>query len=387
MAYQAGRHFLQIPGPSSVPDRISRAIDAAVIDHRGPSFGDLALTVLSGLRRIFQTQAPVVVYPSSGTGAWEACLANVLSPGEQVLFYETGYFATLWKQMADRLGIRTEFLEGDWRHGVDANRIEDHLRKDSSHAIKAVCCVHHETSCGITSDLASVRQAIDASGHTALLLVDSVSGLGCVDYRHDEWGIDVTVAGSQKGLMMPPGLGFNALSEKAIEAAKKGGCHRSYWDWQEMLSANAIGFFPYTPATTLLYGLREAIAMLEEEGLQSVFARHQRLADACRSAVGFWGLETVCQDPVQHSNVLTGVMLPDGINADKVRKLILERFNMSLGTGLGKLKTKAFRIGHLGDFNELLLMGTLSGVEMGLGLAGVPHQAGGVNAAMERLMR
>ena len=387
MAYRAGRHFLQIPGPSPVPDRISRAIDAAVIDHRGPDFADLGKSVLSGMQRIFKTKSPVVVYPSSGTGAWEACLANVLTAGDQVVFYETGQFATLWKQMADRLGIETEFLAGDWRHGVDANRVEERLRQDTAHVIKAVCCVHHETSCGITSDIASVRQAIDATGHPALLLVDSISGLGSVDYEHDEWGADVTVSGSQKGLMMPPGLGFNALSERAIEAAKHGGSKRSYWDWEEMLVSNATGYFPYTPATTLLYGLKEAIAMLEEEGLDNVFARHLRLAEACRQAVAVWGLETVCQNPAEHSNVLTGIMMPDGHDSDAVRRMILERFDMSLGTGLGKLKGKAFRIGHLGDFNELTLMGTLSGVEMGLGLAGVPHKAGGVEAAMQVLMR
>jgi alanine-glyoxylate transaminase/serine-glyoxylate transaminase/serine-pyruvate transaminase len=387
MAYRAGRHFLQIPGPSPVPDRISRAIDAAVIDHRGPDFADLGLSVLSGMQRIFKTKSPVVIYPSSGTGAWEACLSNVLQAGDPVLFYETGQFATLWKQMADRLGIETEFLAGDWRNGIDANRIEERLRQDANHSIKAVCCVHHETSCGITSDIASVRKAIDATGHPALLLVDSISGLASVDYEHDKWGADVTVSGSQKGLMMPPGLGFNALSDRAIEAAKKGGSKRSYWDWQEMLASNATGYFPYTPATTLLYGLKEAIAMLEEEGLDNVFARHERLADACREAVSVWCLDTVCQNPKEHSNALTGIMMPEGHDADAVRKIILERFDMSLGTGLGKLKGKAFRIGHLGDFNELTLMGVICGVEMGLGLAGVPHQSGGVEAAMRSLSR
>ena len=387
MAYRAGRHFLQIPGPSPVPDRISRAIDAAVIDHRGPSFSTLGFSVLAGMQRIFKTTAPVVIYPSSGTGAWEACLVNVLCQGDKVLFYETGQFATLWKQLADRLGIETEFLGGDWRQGVDAIRIEERLRQDSSHLIKAVCCVHHETSCGITSDIPAVRKAIDATNHPALLLVDSISGLGSVEYRHDEWGVDVTVSGSQKGLMMPPGLSFNALSERAIAIGKSGGSKRSYWDWQDMLVANATGYFPYTPATTLLYGLKEAITMLEEEGLDQVFIRHQRLADAVRAAIGVWGLEMVCQNPNEYSNVLTGVMLPEGIDADRVRKIILDRFNMSLGTGLGKLKGRVFRIGHLGDFNELTLMGTLTGVEMGLGLAGVPHQTGGLGAAMQILMR
>jgi len=387
MAYRAGRHFLQIPGPSPVPDRISRAIDAAVIDHRGPDFADLGKAVLSGMQRIFKTKSPVVIYPSSGTGAWEACLANVLTAGDQVVFYETGQFATLWKQMADRLGIETEILAGDWRHGVDANRIEERLRQDRANTIKAVCCVHHETSCGITSDIASVRDAIDAAGHPALLLVDSISGLASVDYQHDKWGADVTVSGSQKGLMMPPGLGFNALSDRAIEVAKSGGLNRSYWDWGEMLASNATGYFPYTPATTLLYGLKEAIGMLEEEGLENVLARHMRLAEACRQAVAAWDLETVCQNPAEHSNALTGIMMPANHDADFVRQVILEKFDMSLGTGLGKLKGKAFRIGHLGDINELTLMGVICGVEMGLGLAGVPHQPGGAQAAMRSLLR
>lgn len=387
MAYRAGRHFLQIPGPSPVPDRISRAIDAAVIDHRGPDFGDLGFSVLSGMQRIFKTKSPVIIYPSSGTGAWEACLLNVLGAGDQVLFYETGHFANLWKQMADRLGIQTEFLGGDWRNGVDANRIEQRLRDDPGGLIKAVCCVHHETSCGITSDIQAVRNAIDSTGHPALLLVDSISGLASVDYEHDLWGADVTVSGSQKGLMMPPGLGFNALSDRAIDVAKRGGSKRSYWDWQEMLTANASGYFPYTPATTLFYGLKEAIAMLEEEGLQNVFSRHKRLADSCRAAVDAWELETVCLNPREHSNALTGIMMPDGHDADHVRQIILEHFNMSLGTGLGKIRGKAFRIGHLGDINELMLMGVICGVEMGLGLAGVPHQSGGVEAAMRSLAR
>ena len=387
MAYRAGRHFLQIPGPSPVPDRISRAIDAAVVDHRGPDFGDLGFSVLSGMQRIFKTKSPVIIYPSSGTGAWEACLLNVLGAGDQVLFYETGHFANLWKQMADRLGIQTEFLGGDWRNGVDANRIEQRLRDDPGGLIKAVCCVHHETSCGITSDIQAVRNAIDSTGHPALLLVDSISGLASVDYEHDLWGADVTVSGSQKGLMMPPGLGFNALSDRAIDAAKRGGSKRSYWDWQEMLTANASGYFPYTPATTLFYGLKEAITMLEEEGLQNVFSRHKRLADSCRAAVDAWELETVCLDPREHSNALTGIMMPDGHDADHVRQIILQHFNMSLGTGLGKIRGKAFRIGHLGDINELMLMGVVCGVEMGLGLAGVPHQSGGVEAAMRSLAR
>ena len=383
--YRAGRHFLQIPGPSPVPERVSRAIDTAVIDHRGPDFADLGHAVLGGMQRIFKTKSHVVIYPSSGTGAWEACLGNLLAPGDEAVFYETGHFATLWKKMADKLGIKSRLIEGDWRHGVDAGRIGDLLRKDAARKIRAVCCVHHETSCGITSDIKAVREAMDAAGHPALLLVDTISGLASVDYRHDEWGVDVTVTGSQKGLMLPPGLGFNALSERAIEESRKNGAKRSYWDWGEMLEANKTGYFPYTPVTTLFYGLREAIAMLEEEGLDNVFARHERLGAACRAAVAHWGLETVCLEPSEHSNVLTGVMLPDGHDADALRGIILEKYDMSLGTGLGRLAGRAFRIGHLGDINELTLMGALSGVEMGLGLAGVPHQAGGVGAAMQVL--
>ena len=385
MAYRAGRHFLQIPGPSPVPERIVRASSAAVIDHRGPEFADLGFSVLQGMQRIFQTQSPVIIYPSSGTGAWEACLSNLVAPGERVLFYETGYFAALWKQMSDRLNIKGEVIAGDWRTGVDANKIEAALRADPSGSIRAVCVVHHETSCGITSNIRAVRDAIDAVGHPALLLVDSISGLASVEYRHDAWGADVTISGSQKGLMLPPGLGFNALSDRAIQASKNAGAPRSYWDWEEMLAINANGYFPYTPVTTLLYGLREAIAMLEEEGLEQVFSRHQRLGEACRAAVAHWGLETICQNTSEHSNALTGLMMPEGIDADAVRRIILERFDMSLGTGLGQLKGRAFRIGHLGDINELTLMGALSGVEMGLSLAGVPHKAGGVEAAMQQL--
>lgn len=385
MAHRAGRHFLQIPGPSPVPERLVRAISAPVIDHRGPDFALLGHAVLSGMKRIFQTSSPVIIYPSSGTGAWEACLMNLLVPGDKVLFYETGQFAKLWRSMAERLGIVTDILEGDWRSGVDANRIEDALKRDTGNAYKAVCCVHHETSCGITSDIKAVRDAINVTNHQALLLVDSISGLGSVEYKHDAWGADVTVSGSQKGLMLPSGLGFNALSDKAIEVSKNINGQRSYWAWDDMLRANADGFFPYTPATTLLYGLKEAIAMLEEEGLLNVFSRHKRLACAVRDCVSHWGLETVCQVERQHSNALTGVMMPEDVDADKVRQVILEQFDMSLGTGLGKLQGKAFRIGHLGDINELVLMGTLCGVEMGLSLAGVPYQQGGVEAAMQYL--
>lgn len=387
MSRRAGRHFLQIPGPSPVPERLVRACSKSVIDHRGPDFADLGFYVLNGMQRIFQTTSPVIIYPSSGTGAWEACLVNLLIPGDKVLFFETGHFATLWQSMAHKLGIKTDVICGDWRSGVDPGLIEEALRNDTQQTYKAVCCVHHETSCGITSDIKAVREAITLAKHPALLLVDSVSGLGSVDYQHDAWGADVTVSGSQKGMMLPSGLGFNALSERAIEASRANTGNNSYWGWHDMLEANADGYFPYTPATTLLYGLKEAIAMLEEEGLSNVFARHQRLADATRACVVRWDLETVCQVAHQHSNALTGVMMPDGSDADAVRHIILKQFDMSLGMGLGKLKGKAFRIGHLGDINELTLMGTLCGVEMGLSLAGVPHQQGGVEAAMQFLMR
>ena len=385
----AGRHFLQIPGPSPVPDRILRAISYPTIDHRGPEFGELGLKVLAGIKKIFKTQHPVVIYPASGTGAWEAALANTLSPGDAVLMYETGHFATLWKKMAEGLGLKTEFLglpgiEG-WRRGVDAQRIEERLRADTQRSIKAVCVVHNETSTGVTSNIAAVRQAIDAAGHPALLLVDTISGLASADYRHDEWGVDVTVSGSQKGLMLPPGISFNALSPKAIEASKTARLPRSFWGWTEIVEMNKSGYWPYTPNTNLLYGLSEALDMILEEGLDNVFARHERLAEACRSAVRAWGLEVQCIDPAVYSPVLTGVMTPEGIDADAVRKTIYEHFDMSLGTGLGKLKGRMFRIGHLGDCNDLTLMATLAGVEMGLKLAGVPLAASGLPAAMASL--
>ena len=387
--HPAGRHFLQIPGPSPVPDRILRAISYPTIDHRGPEFGELGLKILAGIKKIFKTQHPVVIYPASGTGAWEAALANTLSPGDAVLMYETGHFATLWKKMAEGLGLKTEFLglpgiEG-WRRGVDAQRIEERLRADTQRSIKAVCVVHNETSTGVTSNIAAVRQAIDAAGHPALLLVDTISGLACADYRHDEWGVDVTVSGSQKGLMLPPGISFNALSPKAIEASKTARLPRSFWGWTEIVEMNKSGYWPYTPNTNLLYGLSEALDMILEEGLDNVFARHERLAEACRSAVRAWGLEVQCIDPAVYSPVLTGVMTPEGIDADAVRKTIYEHFDMSLGTGLGKLKGRMFRIGHLGDCNDLTLMATLAGVEMGLKLAGVPLAASGLPAAMASL--
>jgi len=381
----AGRHFLQIPGPTNVPDRILRAIDRPTIDHRGPEFQALGREVLEGIRRIFQTRQPVVIYPASGTGAWEAALCNTLSPGDRVLMSETGHFATLWQKMARRLAIEVDFIPGDWRHGADVAGIAEKLAADKAHAIKAVGVVHNETSTGVVSNVAAVRKAIDDAKHPALLLVDTISSLGSIDYRHDEWGVDVTVGGSQKGLMLPPGLSFNAVSEKAVAASKSARMPRSFWDWGEMLASNANGFFPYTPATNLLYGLREAIHMLEEEGLANVFKRHDRHAEATRRAVRAWGLEVLCQDPAAYSSSLTAVMMPPGHDADRFRAVVLEHFDMSLGQGLSKLSGKIFRIGHLGDFNDLTLMGTLAGVEMGLELAGVPHRKGGVPAAMESL--
>lgn len=385
MSYRSGRHFLQIPGPSNVPDRILRAIDNPTMDHRGPDFADLGHACLDGIKRVFKTEQPVIIYPASGTGAWEAALVNVLNPGDRVLMFETGQFATLWNELATRIGITPEFIEGDWRSGADAAAIEEHLRADSGHEIKAVCVVHNETSTGAATNVPKVRAAIDAAGHPALLLVDTISSLASIDYRHDEWGVDVTISGSQKGLMLPPGLSFNAVSEKALAAHAEAKLPRAYWDWSQMIANNKTGYFPYTPATNLLYGLKEALEMLFEEGLDNVFARHDRHAEATRRAVQAWGLEILCNNPDEYSSVLTGVMVPDGHDADHVRSVILDNFDMSLGTGLGKVKGKIFRIGHLGDFNDLTLMGTLAGVEMGLGLAGVPHQKGGVQQAMSFL--
>ena len=388
--HPAGRHFLQIPGPSPVPDRILRAMSYPTIDHRGPEFGALGLQVLAGIKKIFKTEQPVVIYPASGTGAWEAALTNTLSPGDQVLMYETGHFATLWKKMAEALGLQPEFLglpgiEG-WRRGVQPEAIEQRLRQDSGHQIKAVCVVHNETSTGVTSDIAAVRRAIDAAGHPALLLVDTISGLASADYRHDEWGVDVTVSGSQKGLMLPPGISFNAVSKKALEASKQSRLPKAFWGWTEIIEMNASGYWPYTPNTNLLYGLSEALDMILEEGLDNVFARHQRLAAACRAAVNAWGLQIQCADPAVYSPVLTGVMTPAGFDADAIRKTIYENFNMSLGTGLGKMKGRMFRIGHLGEANELTLMATLAGCEMGLQQAGVKLAGSGVAAAMQHLM-
>jgi alanine-glyoxylate transaminase/serine-glyoxylate transaminase/serine-pyruvate transaminase len=384
---RAGRHFLQIPGPTNVPDRVLRAIDFPTIDHRGPEFASLGKEVFANLKRVFKTtQAEVVIYPASGTGAWEAALVNSLSPGDRVLMVETGHFATLWQKMAAKLGLEVEFLPGDWRHGADPTAIEARLSKDSSHHIKAVCVVHNETSTGVTSRIAELRKAMDAAKHPALFMVDTISSLASMDYRHDEWGVDVTVAGSQKGLMLPPGLSFNCISPKAISANRGARLPRSYWSWDEMIANAKSGYFPYTPATNLLYGLREALRMLlDEEGLEALFARHQRHAEATRRAVRAWGLEIFALDPREYSASLTGVLMPAGHDADRVRKVILEAFDLSLGTGLTKLGGKMFRIGHLGDFNDLMLMGTLAGVEMGLGLAGVPIKKAGVQAAMEYL--
>jgi alanine-glyoxylate transaminase/serine-glyoxylate transaminase/serine-pyruvate transaminase len=387
MARNAGRHFLQIPGPTNVPDRVLRAIDFPTMDHRGPDFAELGKAVLGGMKRVFKsTKGEVVIYPASGTGAWEAALVNTLSAGDRVLMAETGHFATLWQKLAGKLGLEVEFLPGDWRHGADPEAIEKRLRADTGKRVKAVCVVHNETSTGVVSRIAEVRKAIDAAGHPALYMVDTISSLASLDYRHDEWGVDVTVAGSQKGLMLPPGLSFNCISQKALAASRDAGLPRSYWAWDEMLSNGKGGYFPYTPATNLLYGLREALKMLlDEEGLEAVFARHQRHGEAARRAVRAWGLEVLALDPREYSGSLTAVLLPAGHDADRVRKVILESFDMSLGTGLGKLAGKVFRIGHLGDFNDLTLMGTLAGVEMGLALAGVPAKKEGVRAAMEYL--
>ena len=385
MPLHSGRHFLQIPGPTNVPDRVLRAIDGPTIDHRGPEFQALTREILEGLKAIFQTGGPVVIYPASGTGAWEAAMVNTLSPGDRVLMAETGHFSSLWTRLAERLGLEVERIPGDWRRGADPAAIEARLSADGERRIKAVCMVHNETSTGVTSRVPEVRRAIDRSGHPALFFVDTISSLASMDYRHEAWGVDVTVAGSQKGLMLPPGLSFNAVSEKALAAAETAGLRVGYWRWDEMLAANAKGFFPYTPATNLLYGLREAIAMLLEEGLENVFARHARLAEATRRAVRAWNLEILCAEPAEYSNSLTAVMMPAGHDADAFRAQVLARYDMSLGNGLSRLQGKVFRIGHLAHFNELMLMGTLAGVELGLAAAGVPHTKGGVQAAMDDL--
>ena len=382
---KSGRHFLQIPGPTNTPERILRAMHRSVIDHRGPEFAELGQGLLQDLKPVFQTQGRVVIYPASGTGAWEAALVNVLQPGDQVLMYETGQFSTLWKNMAIKLGYDPIFIAGDWRRGVDATLIGEALAKDANHKIKAVCVVHNDTATGITSNIGAVRGAIDSVSHPALLMVDTISSLGSIDFKADAWGVDVVVAGSQKGLMLPPGLSFNAISQKAWSACQAGGDRRSYWDWRDMMPPNDSGYFPYTPATTLLYGLREALDMLAEEGLEQVFARHERHASATRAAVEAWGLEILALNPLERSNSLTAVLMPNEQGGDALRKEILEGFDMSLGTGLNKVADKIFRIGHLGDFNDLMLMGTLSGVEMGMIRVGVPHQAGGAQSALKYL--
>ena len=384
--YMPGKHFLQLPGPSNVPDRILRAMDYPTIDHRGPDFMNLTNDCLNGMKSIFKTDSNVIIFPASGTGAWEAALVNILNEDDLVLMVETGHFASLWNKMALKLGIQTEFLETDWRRGVEPEKLFERLKKDTDRKIKAVCVVHNETSTGSTSRIKEVRNALNSANHDAFLMVDTISGLASMEYKHDEWEVDVTVSGSQKGLMLPPGLSFNAVSEKAILASKKSKMKRSYWDWQEQIEANKSGSFPYTPATNLLYGLKEAIFMLHEEGLDNVFKRHDRHAKATRTAVQSWGLEVLCEEEKDYSSVLTAVKLPEGHNADELRKIILENFNMSLGNGLSKLSGKVFRVGHLGDFNDLMLMGTLSGVEMGLSLAGVPHQKGGATRAAEFLI-
>jgi alanine-glyoxylate transaminase / serine-glyoxylate transaminase / serine-pyruvate transaminase len=387
MTVNRGRHFLQIPGPTNVPDRVLRALSQPTIDHRGPAFARMGREAIEGLQQVFQTAGPVVIYSSSGTGALEAALVNTLSPGDTVLMVETGHFATLWRDTAVRLGLRVDFIEGDWRHGVDAAVVRAKLAGDGAYAVAAVALVHNETSTGVTSNIAAVRHAMDEAGHPALLLVDTISSLASIDYRHDAWGVDVTVSGSQKGLMLPPGLGFNAVSDKAIAASTTARLPRSYWDWTPAIAEGTNGFFPYTPATNLLYGLCEALRMLREEGLPNVFARHDRHAEATRRAVRAWGLSVVCERPEEYSSSLTAVMMPDGHDAEALRRIILERFDMSLGTGFGRLKGRAVRIGHLGDFNDLMLAGTLSGVEMGLAAAGVPFTRGGITAALEFLAK
>ena len=386
MPTPTGRHFLQIPGPTNVPDRVLRAMDMPTMDHRGPEFALLTLEILKGLKQVFKTSTEVVIYPSSGTGAWEAALVNTLSAGDKVLMFETGHFATLWQGIANELGLNVEFVEGDWRHGVDPAEVEARLSADKNHEFKAVMVVHNETSTGVTSRIGEIRKAIDSSGHPALFMVDVISSLGSIDYRHDEWGVDVTVGGSQKGLMLPPGLSFNAISEKALEASKKATLPGSYWRWQPMINAGKSGYFPYTPATNLLYALRESLKMLlEEEGLDNVFARHQRHGEATRRAVRAWSLEILCLNSEEYSNSLTAILVPEGHDADHLRKVILQRYNMSLGTGLGKVQGRVFRIGHLGEFNDLMLAGTLCGVEMGLASAQIPYAKGGIGAALDYL--
>jgi alanine-glyoxylate transaminase/serine-glyoxylate transaminase/serine-pyruvate transaminase len=382
---QSGRHFLQVPGPTNIPDRVLRAISAPVIDHRGPELQKLALELLERIKPVFKTKGPVVIFPSSGTGGWEAALVNTLSPGDKVLMFDSGMFAALWYDMVKRFGLEAEYVDTDWRRGPDPDIVEAKLAEDREHKIKAVLVVHNETSNGVLARLPEIRRAIDRANHPALFIVDTISSLGSSDFRQDEWGIDVAVGGSQKGLMLPAGLSFNGISEKALKASKTAKLPKMYWDWEWMLSNNKSGFFPYTPATNLFYGLRESLTMLEEEGLDNVFARHERLAEATRRAVRAWGLELVCADPREYSSSVTAVFMPQGHSADAFRKVVLDNFNMALGSGLGRLADRVFRIGHLGHMNELMLAGTLSGVEMGLKMANVPHKSGGVAAALDYL--
>ena len=383
--YLPGKHFLQLPGPSNIPDRVLRAMDYPTIDHRGPEFSKLALECFKGIKKVFKTNNNVIIYPASGTGAWEAALVNCIKENDLVLMVETGHFASLWQKMANKIGIKTEILASDWRRGIDPSRIEDRLKQDKENHIRAVCVVHNETSTGCSSNIREIREVMNNLDHDALLMVDTISGLASMNYEHDNWGVDVTISGSQKGLMLPPGISFNAISEKALNISKKTGMRRSYWDWQEQIKMNETGFFPYTPATNLLYGLKESIKMLEEEGLEKIFKRHDRHAKATRIAVQSWGLEVYCLEEKNHSSVLTAVLVPDKYNADHLRKIILENFNMSLGNGLSKLQGKVFRIGHLGDFNDLMLLGTLNGIEMGLSMSNIPHQKGGVEKASQFL--
>ena len=383
--YTPGRHFLQLPGPSNIPDRVLRAMDYPTIDHRGPEFSELALECFKGIRQVFKTKNNVVIYPASGTGAWEAALVNCLKEDDLVLMVETGHFASLWKKMANKIGLKTEILQTDWRRGANPNLIEERLLLDKENKIKAVCVVHNETSTGSTSNIREIREVLDNLNHDALLIVDTISGLASINYEHDAWGVDITISGSQKGLMLPPGLSFNAISEKAISISKKSGMKRSYWDWAEQIMMNNNGYFPYTPATNLLYGLKESLKMLNEEGLENVFKRHDRLAKATRIAVQAWGLEILCLEEKHYSSVLTAVLVPEKHNADELRRIILENFNMSLGNGLSKLQGKVFRIGHLGDFNDLMLLGTLNGIEMGLSISNIPFQKGGVEKASQFL--
>ena len=380
-----GRHFLQIPGPTNVPDRVLRAMDYPTIDHRGPDFAELGLRVLDRIKLIFKTSEPVIIFPASGTGAWEAAIVNTLSAGDKILMFETGHFSTLWYDIAHKFNLEIEFVKGDWRTGVNPNIVEEKLKEDTEKKIKAVCAVHNETSTGVTSRIGEIRKAMDNADHPALLFVDTISSLGSIDYRHEEWKVDVTVGGSQKGLLLPPGLSFNAISSKALNAYKNSNLPKSYWDWEPMIENNKKGYFPYTPATNLLYGLDEAINILTEEGLENVFERHNRFAEATRIAVNAWGLEILCKNPEEYSSSLTAVLVPDGHDADSLRKIILDDYNMSLGTGLAKVAGKVFRIGHLGDFNELMLAGTLSGVEMGLMKSKIPFKKGGILKALEFL--